>query len=81
MSFAGSAQMLADVQSFKASPVAELANYMYLCMRVLAGSAHGRRRDLKVPAHARCWVWLPKPTWTKSPRLHDGFYSQQRGVL
>ena len=81
MSFAGSAQMLADVQSFKASPVAELANYMYLCMRVLAGSAHGRSRDLKVPAHAPCWVWLPKPTWTKSPRLHGAFYSQRRGVL
>ena len=54
MSFAGSAQMLADVQSFKASPVVEVANCMYLCMRVLAGFAQGRRRDLKVPAHARC---------------------------
>ena len=42
MSFAGSAQMLADVRSFKASPVAEVANCMYLCMRVLAGFAHGQ---------------------------------------
>ena len=53
MSFAGSAQMLADVQSFKASPVVEVANCMYLCMRVLAGFAQGRRRDLKVRLHMR----------------------------
>ena len=53
MSFAGSAQMLADVESFKASPVAEVANCMYLCMRVLAGFAQGRRRDLKVRLHMR----------------------------
>ena len=53
MSFAGSAQMLADVQSFKASLLAEVANCMYLCMRVLAGFAQGRRRDLKVRLHMR----------------------------
>ena len=53
MCFAGSAQMLADLQSFKASPVVEVANCMYLCMRVLAGFAQGRRRDLKVRLHMR----------------------------
>ena len=53
MCFAGSAQMLADLQSFKVSPVVEVANCMYLCMRVLAGFAQGRRRDLKVRLHMR----------------------------
>ena len=81
MRFAGSAQMLAQAGSLKASPMAEVATCTCLCMRVLAGSAHGRSRHLEVPAHARCWVWLPKPTWTKSPRFHDGSYRQRRGVL
>ena len=80
MRFAGSAQMLAQAGSLKASPMAEVASCTCLCMRVLAGSAHGRSRHLHVPPHARSWVWLTKRTWTKWPRLHDGSCSLLRGI-
>ena len=65
MRFAVSAQMLALAGSLKASPMAEVASFTCLCMRVLAGLAHGRSRHLEVPPHARSWLWLPKLSWTK----------------
>ena len=78
--FAGSAQMLAQAGSLRAPPMAEVATCTFLYMRVLEGSAHGRSRHLHVPPHARSWVWLPKRTWTKWPRLHDGSCSLLRGI-
>ena len=65
MRFAGSAQMLAQAGSLQASPMAEVASCTCLCMRVLAGLAHGPSRHLEVPPHARSWLWLPKLPWTK----------------
>ena len=80
MRFAGSAQMLALAGSWKASPMAEVASFTCLGMLVLAGSPHGRSRDLEVPPHGRSWLWLPKLSWTKASRLHNGFYRQLRGI-
>ena len=80
MRFAGSAQMLALAGCWKASPMAEVPSLTCLGMLVLAGSPHGRSRDLEAPPHGRSWLCLPKMLWTKASRLHNGFYRQLRGI-